>query len=122
MPLYPLNGYGLIVLPPIAIFLAGVTADPSADAREGVLSQNGLKGFPGPSLAGKIKELGDGISRRAGFLTGRCHESGFRLLKTPLPRSNDFGAAVGDRDNEFRMNKIRFHYVSILVGSLLPGE
>jgi hypothetical protein len=96
-----LNGYGLIVLASVAILLAGVETDPSADARERVLFQEGIEGFSILSLAGKIKKLGDGITYRAGLLTGGRHEYGFRLLKTPLPCVNDFRAAIGYRDNRF---------------------
>jgi hypothetical protein len=78
-----------------------VEANSSTYTGERILSQNSEKSLIVHLLLGKVKELRNMNSGRTRLLARRCHECRVRLLKTPLPCFNNFGAAIGDGDDKF---------------------
>jgi hypothetical protein len=95
------DGDRFIVLPSIAGRFARVKTGPTAHPREWVLSQEREERFINVALAQRVEKLRNGISRRAGFLTGGNHEGGLRLLESPFPRFDDLCASIRNGDDEF---------------------
>jgi hypothetical protein len=89
-----MDGYGFIILSPVAVELAWMKTYPPAYSRKRTFFKDRQKGFAVQSFIGEVEELRDINPCGAGFLTGSCHENRFRFLKAPFSGLSDFRTAV----------------------------